>query len=334
VRLLETNGVLRALITGINGFVGGHLAEHLLASGRWDVTGLTRQETLRFSALQRQISLVRADLMDHEQTQRAVAEAQPDVIFHLAGQPFVPESFRDPAQTLAQNTLPALHLIQAVLHERPTTRLVIIGTNEEYGQTTADQLPINETTPLRPTNPYGVSKAAQCLLTCQYHYSHRLDCVYLRPFTHIGPRQNERFVTASFARQLARIEAGLQPATVEVGNLAAQRDLTDVRDIVAGYELAARFADSGEVYNIGSGRPVSIQDVLDQLIAGCRAAVEVRINPTLFRPIDVPLVACDATRLRRRTGWQPQYPLERTLNDILDYWREVTAADQQPSAGR
>ncbi len=325
--------MLRALITGINGFVGGHLAEHLLNCGGWDVSGLTRQEHLRYRALERQIHLVRADLMDAGQTQRALAEAQPDVIFHLAGQPFVPESFRDPAQTLAQNTLPALHLIQAVLAQRPTTRLVIIGTNEEYGQTAPELLPINETTPLRPTNPYGVSKAAQCLLTCQYHYSHRLDCVYLRPFTHIGPRQNERFVTASFARQLARIELGLQPAVVEVGNLAAQRDLTDVRDIVAGYELAARCADSGEVYNIGSGQPVSIQEVLERLISGCRVPVDVRINPALFRPIDVPLVACDASKLRLRTGWQPALTLDRTLTDILNYWRDVTAAEPPTAAG-
>ena len=322
---------MRALITGINGFVGGHLAEHLLALGGWQVWGLARTPALRSTALQGAVELVCADLMNAAQTRAALQQAAPDVVFHLAGQPFVPESFRDPAQTMAQNTLPVLHLIQAVLADRLTTRLVVIGTNEEYGQTAASELPISEQTPLRPTNPYGVSKAAQCLLTCQYHYSHRVDTVYLRPFTHIGPRQNERFVTAAFARQIARIEAGLQAPVLEVGNLAAQRDLSDVRDIVAAYELAARDGESGAVYNVGSGRSVSIQSVLEALVQRCRVPIEIRVNPALMRPIDVPLVACDATLFRRRTGWAPRYRLEQTLDDILHYWRGVTAADSAPT---
>lgn len=246
---------MRALITGINGFVGGHLAEYLLADGRWDVWGLSRSPSLVLPELIGNVQIVQADLADAEATTRALVQVRPNVIFHLAGQPFVPESFRDPAGTLAANTLGALHIFLTLIEYRMTTRVIVIGTNEEYGKIDPEDLPIDEDTPLRPTSPYGVSKAAQSLLALQYHYSHGLDVVRVRPFTHIGPRQNERFVTAAFARQIARIELGLQPPVVQVGNLAAQRDFTDVRDVVAAYALLAEHGESGEVYNVGSGRP-------------------------------------------------------------------------------
>ncbi len=318
---------MRALITGINGFVGGHLAEHLLATGNWEVWGLARSPVVALPELAGKVQMVQADLADAEATMRAIVTARPNVIFHLAGQPFVPESFRDPARTLTINTLGALHIFLALIEYRMTTRVVVVGTNEEYGKIDPDDLPVDETTPLRPTSPYGVSKAAQSLLALQYHYSHGLDLVRVRPFTHIGPRQNERFVTAAFARQIARIELGLQPPVVQVGNLAAQRDITDVRDVVAAYALLAEHGESGEVYNVGSGRAVMVRELLDMLLAECAVPVEVRLNPELMRPIDIPMVVCDASRLRARTGWQPRYSLAETLHDILAYWRERARAE-------
>lgn len=313
---------MRVLITGINGFVGGHLAEHLLAQSDWDVWGLARTSAATLPEVQGRVRVVQADLNDRAATRQAIAIVQPALIVHLAGQSFVPESFRDPAQTLCTNTLGALHLFLALLDEQLTqTRVLVVGTNEEYGQIGPDDLPVTEQTPLRPTSPYGVSKAAQSLLAYQYHLSHNLDILRVRPFTHIGPRQNERFVTAAFARQVARIEAGLQEPVLRVGNLAARRDFTDVRDIVRAYELLLRHGVAGEIYNVGSGQVVTVQAILDRLLAESTAKIEVRADPALMRPIDIPLLYSDCASLQRRTGWAPQIPLEQTLRDILHYWR-------------
>ncbi|MCU0491355.1 MAG: GDP-mannose 4,6-dehydratase [Chloroflexaceae bacterium] len=318
---------MRALITGINGFVGGHLAERLLQEGGWDVWGMSRSPELTLPSIQPHVRLISADVGNQPQATNALLEAQPQVIFHLAGQPFVPASFRDPAATLTTNTLGALYIFLALIEHRIAARVVVIGTNEEYGQIRPEDLPVSEDTPLRPTSPYGVSKAAQSLLALQYHLSHKLDVVRIRPFTHIGPRQNERFVTASFARQIALVERGLQQPVLQVGNLGAQRDFTDVRDMVEAYRLAALHGEPGAVYNVGSGRAVMVRELLDGLLAASKAKVEVRLNPELMRPIDIPLVVCDARRFQARTGWQAHIPLEQTLRDILDDWRQRVASD-------
>jgi len=314
---------MRALITGINGFVGGYLADYLLSEGRYEVWGLARAPERVPAALSGRMGLVYADLNDAEATAQALLAVQPALIFHLAGQPFVPESFRDPASTLSTNILGALHLFLPIIEHRLPARVLVVGTNEEYGAITPDDLPVDEDTPLRPANPYGVSKAAQSLLAQQYALSHGLDIIRVRPFTHIGPRQNERFVTAAFARQIARIECGLQPPVMQVGNLSAQRDFTDVRDIVRAYALAAERGERGAVYNVGSGRAVMVGDLLEMLLEASATRVEVQVNPELMRPIDIPVVVCDPRRIQAQTGWEPRIPLRQTLHDILVYWRET-----------
>lgn len=322
---------MRVLITGINGFVGGHLAEYLLAQGGWEVWGLARTPTLTLPSLHGRVQVVQADLNDRDATRTAVTAVRPAAIIHLAGQAFVPESFRDPAQTLCTNTLGALHLFLALIDaDLRATRVLVVGTNEEYGQIGPDDLPVTEQTPLRPTSPYGVSKATQSLLALQYHLSHGLDLVRVRPFTHIGPRQNERFVTAAFARQIARIEAGLQEPVLRVGNLDARRDFTDVRDIVRAYALLLHHGAAGAVYNVGSGNVVTIRAILDMLLAASAAHIDVRPDPALMRPIDIPLVYSDCAPLQRSTGWAPQIPLQQTLHDVLEYWRGQVR--QAPSA--
>lgn len=321
---------MRALITGINGFVGGHLAEHLLEVGGWEVWGLARSAAVNLPALVGHVQMVQADLADPAAVARAIAAVKPEVIFHLAGQAFVPESFRDPAGTLAANTLGALHIFLALIAQQLAARVLLVGTNEEYGQIRPEDLPLGEEAPLRPTSPYGVSKVAQSMLGLQYHLSHQLDIVGVRPFTHIGPRQNDRFVTAAFARQVARIERGLQPPLLQVGNLSACRDFTDVRDIVRAYALLARSGVAGEVYNLGSGRAIMIRDLLDMLLAEGTAAIEVQVNPDLIRPVDIPLVTCDARKIRACTGWVPTFSLEQTLRDILAYWRVVVSGSGNP----
>ncbi|PDW04437.1 GDP-mannose 4,6-dehydratase [Candidatus Viridilinea mediisalina] len=313
---------MRLLITGITGFVGGYLADYLLTQADYQLWGLTRGPGRLPPNLAGRVNELYADLDDPAALRRALELAQPELIFHLAGQPFVPESFRDPGATLQTNLLGTLHIIQALIALQLKPRLLLVGSYEEYGNIAPHDLPISEACPLRPTNPYGVSKAAQSLLAMQYHMSHGLDALCVRPFTHIGPGQSARFVTAAFARQIARIEHGLQPPLVQVGNLSAQRDFTDVRDIVRAYALLAQHGNAGQVYNVGSGQAVTVQSILDHFVAASTTTVEVQPNPELMRPIDMPLVLCDARRLRDATGWVPNLPLSQTLNDILNYWRD------------
>jgi GDP-4-dehydro-6-deoxy-D-mannose reductase len=247
---------------------------------------------------------------------------RPDAIFHLAGQSNVPRSFAEPAQTLTTNVLAQLNLFQAALRLKQNPLFLVVCSNEIYGRVTPGDLPIDEDAPLRPVSPYAVSKAAQDLLAYQYYISHKLRTIRLRPFNHIGPRQAEQFVASAFAAQIARIEAGGQEPLLRVGDLAAERDFTDVRDMVRAYALAAQHGEPGQAYNIGSGRTVSIRWLLDTLLAFSTRDIAVEPDPARMRPADVPRVACDSRRFRERTGWAPQISLEQTLHDILEYWRD------------
>ncbi|GAB4154047.1 MAG: GDP-mannose 4,6-dehydratase [Roseiflexaceae bacterium] len=318
---------MRALITGVNGFVGGHLAEQLLACGSYRVFGVARQPLPSLAQLHGQIEYVQADLSDPQQTHAALAEIAPDVIFHLAGQANVHRSFQDPTGTLQTNVFAQLNLYQALIALNLSPLVLVACSNEIYGQVRPEELPLNEQTPLRPVSPYAVSKVTQDLMAYQYFVSHKIRCVRLRPFNHIGPRQEETFVASAFAAQVARIEMGLQPPVLRVGNLSAERDFTDVRDMVRAYDLAAQRAEPGCAYNIGSGRTVSIRWILDTLVSLSQVPIEVEQDPARMRPADVPRVVSDCRRFRHDTGWEPQIPLEQTLLDILDHWREVIRRD-------
>jgi GDP-4-dehydro-6-deoxy-D-mannose reductase len=315
---------MRTLITGINGFVGGYLAEALISAGGWEIWGLSRSPHLALPHLHEHVHMVQADMNDLAMVRHALEQAQPQVVFHLASQSFVPAAFRDPAATLQNNILAHLHLFQAVIEQQWECRILAVGSNEVYGMIRPEDLPIDEATPFRPANPYGVSKVAQDMLALQYHMSHHLDVVRVRPFNHIGPRQDERFVAASFAQQIAHIEHDLQPPVIRVGNLSAQRDFTDVRDMVRAYMLAVEHGEAGQVYNLGSGTPTSIQSLLDKLLANSNVQVDVQPDPARMRPSNVPVVVCNAALFRERTGWEPRIALDQTLRDILDDWRTRT----------
>jgi len=262
-----------------------------------------------------------ADLSELDQTVAALERAQPDVIFHLAAQSNVPRSFENPAATLTTNVIAQLHLFQAVLRLRQNPLLLIVGSNEIYGHVEPEDLPLTEDTPLRPVNPYAVSKATQDLLAYQYHASHRLRTIRLRPFNHIGPRQSEQFVVSAFAAQIARIEAGEQAPIIRVGNLAAERDFTDVRDMVRAYALAAQYGQVPLAYNIGSGRSVTIRWLLDTLLTFSACDIAIEPDPARMRPSDVPRIESDSRRFCEHTGWAPRIALEQTLFDVLEYWR-------------
>ncbi|MDP2663789.1 MAG: GDP-mannose 4,6-dehydratase [Dehalococcoidia bacterium] len=310
-------------MTGFSGFVGSYLAEYLLGRDM-EVVGVDRRGS---SANQDpRLAVFHADLREQEPIGHIVRETRPDLVFHLAAQANVPTSFRDPAGTLVGNIVSQLNLFQAIIDAKLDCPILIPGSNEEYGRIEPDELPVRESNPLRPTNPYAVSKVAQDLLAYQYSLTHGLKCIRVRAFNHTGPRQTPDYVIPSLAKQVAEAEAGQVPPIIKVGNLEAQRDFTDVRDIVRAYHLALLNCIPGDVYNLGSGRCVSVQEILDFFLARSPATLSVRVKKEQLRSWDNPRVVCDSTKFRSRTGWQPEIPLEQTLTDVLEYWREMVAS--------
>lgn len=314
---------MRALITGITGFAGSHLAEYLLSLGGIEVYGSVRWRS-RLENIQHiyaQLKLSECDLTDASAVDTLIAEARPDFIFHLAAQSFVPASWRAPAETLANNILAELNIFEAVRRLGINPRLQIACSSEEYGLVYPQELPITEDNPLRPLSPYGVSKVAQDLLAYQYAQSYSMSIVRTRTFNHTGPRRGEVFATSNFARQIAEVEKGLREPVIAVGNLQARRDFTDVRDVVRAYWLALEKGVPGEVYVICSGRAYTMQEILEMLLAASPVKIEIRQDPERLRPSDVPVLLGSHDRFSHLTGWQPAIPLRVTLADLLEYWR-------------
>ena len=319
---------MRVLITGITGFAGSHLADYLLAEHPdVEVWGICRWRSRRenIEHLGDRVRLVEGDLRDEASLRRVVDESRPDAIFHLAAQSYVPSSWRAPTETLTTNIAGQSNLFEAVRAVGIDPVIQIAGSSEEYGLVLPDEVPISEDNPLRPLSPYAVSKVAQDMLAYQYFRSYGMKTVRTRGFNHTGPRRGEVFVSSNFAKQIASIEAGLQDPVIRVGNLDAERDFTDVRDMVRAYWLAVTRATPGEVYNLGSGRKITIRALLDLLLSMSEAEVTVEIDPDRLRPSDVEVLLADSSKFRRETGWEPIIPLETTLSDLLDFWRRRIA---------
>lgn len=322
----------QALITGIAGFAGSHLAEYLIRHTDCAVAGTIHRQDSRVAHLRERVALYRVDLRDEAAVAELIAEVRPTLIFHLAAQSFVPISWQHPWMTFQQNVHGQVNVLQAVAQQGLDSRVLVVGSNEEYGLIRPQDLPVDEETALWPTSPYGVSKVAQDLMGWQYFRSYGIPVVRVRPFNHIGPRQGDRFVAPAFARQIAEAEAGLRVAALRVGNLTAVRDFTDVRDVVRAYWLALTSGQPGEVYNIGSGQGRSIDELLNGLLALSSVEFAVEPDPARMRPSDVPVSVCDASKLHAATGWQPQISIEQSLHDILNDWRERVR--QPRSAGQ
>ncbi|MBM4467026.1 MAG: GDP-mannose 4,6-dehydratase [Chloroflexi bacterium] len=312
----------RALITGINGFVGSHLTEYLLHHTDWQVAGTVYGPEDNIEHLRDRLELYPAELSELETVTSIVERAKPDYIFHLAAQPLVSLSRRDPWGTMANNIRLQLNILEAVARLGLPARILVVGSSEEYGLVHPDELPIKETNPLRPTSPYAVSKVAQDMLGLQYHLSHDLFTVRVRPFNHIGPRQSLGFVAPDFASQIAETEGGLREPIIQVGNLEPRRDFSDVRDVVRGYHLLITQGEPGEVYNLGSEQAHSVREMLETLMAMSKVPITVKQDAERVRPTDVPVMVSDCTRIRKQTGWRPRISFKRSLQDVLDYWRE------------
>jgi len=319
---------VRALVTGITGFAGSHLSEFLLGQPDVEVWGTVRWRSRMENVehLRGRIALVECDLRDANSTRHMLETVRPDVVFHLAAQSFVPTSWDAPAETITNNVVGQLNLFEGIRALGLDPVVQVACSSEEYGLVLEDEVPILETNPLRPLSPYGVSKIAQDMLGYQYFRSYGLRVVRTRTFNHTGPRRGHVFVTSNFARQIAEIERGLQEPVLHVGNLDARRDFTDVRDVVRAYWLATQQGEPGEVYNVASGRAWAIRDVVQTLLHLSSAAVTVRPDPARQRPSDVPLLLGDYGKFHRRTGWEPTIPIERSLADLLDYWRRRVQA--------
>ncbi|MGQ9475200.1 MAG: GDP-mannose 4,6-dehydratase [Actinomycetota bacterium] len=315
---------MRILITGITGFVGSHLAEYALSRGDVEVYGTVRWRSRmeNIEHLLDRVHLIDCDLRDPVAVRKTLDEVRPGYIFHLAAQSYVPTSWKAPAETLITNIISELNLLEAMRDLDLGARIQVAGSSEEYGMVFEHETPITEENPLRPLSPYAVSKVAQDMLAYQYHRSYGIYTVRTRAFNHEGPRRGHVFVTSNFAKQIAEIEKGKKEPVIEVGNLNARRDFTDVRDMVRAYWLALEKGEPGEVYNIGSGRAVTIREMLDILLSFTDREIEIRPVPERMRPSDVELLICDCRKFQELTGWKPEIPLEKTLKDTLNYWRE------------
>jgi GDP-4-dehydro-6-deoxy-D-mannose reductase len=309
------------LLTGIAGFAGSHLAEWLVREPEIEVHGVVHRHDRRIAHLAGQLHLHRGDLRNALWVGEVVEAVRPDYTLHLAAWSDVGGSWQQPWTTYELNVQCQLNLLEALRRRQPACRTLIVSSNEIYGLVEPAELPMDESTPFRPNSPYGVSKLTQDMMALQYFNSHRLPTIRARSFNHLGPGQSDDFAASAFARQIAEIELGLREPVVRVGNLSAARDFTDVRDVVRAYWLLAQHGEAGLCYNIGSGAPRTIRELLDTLLDLSPATIQVEIDPARLRPSDVPRSYCDNRRLVQATGWQPHIDLRTTLRDLLEGWR-------------
>jgi GDP-4-dehydro-6-deoxy-D-mannose reductase len=306
---------VRVLVTGSKGFVAQWLQAHLESRGDQIVAG---EEEV--------------DVTDAAALTDAITSAAPDAIYHLAARASVGASWTDASATYAVNTLGALNVIEAALACHRPPRVLLISSSEVYGRVGTDELPIHEDHPFAPVSPYAASKAAAELIGLQAWLGQGLEVVRARPFNHTGPGQRPDFVVPALARQVALAAAG-GARVVETGNLDARRDITDVRDVVRAYRDLLEQGVPGEVYNVCRGTAVGIEEVAQRLIAAAGLDLEIVVDPSRIRPVDLPELRGDPSRLHAATGWVPEIPLDKTLADVLAYWRHLSEEPAIPPAG-
>jgi GDP-mannose 4,6-dehydratase len=326
----ESNEIRSVLITGIGGFVGSHLAEYILDSfPHIQAVGLARwwEPKENISHLLDKIKMCSGDLLDSSSLEPMLAENRPDIIFHLAAQSYVDFSFVAPTSTLQTNIIGTTNLLDTVRKMKLSTGydpvVHICSSSEVYGQVRENELPIKEDNPFRPASPYGVSKVGEDMIGLQYWLSWKIRTIRTRMFTHTGPRRSDVFSESNFAKQIAAIEAGLAPKVVKVGNLESIRTFADVRDAVRAYWLLVNKCPPGEVYNIGGTRTMKVGQMLDMLLSFSTVkGIKIEADPSRLRPSDVTLQIPCNDKFANATGWYPEIPFEKTMEDLLNYWRD------------
>jgi len=320
----------RALVTGCNGFVGRALVERL-AGGGFEVWGADRVPA---PAGFRGTSCLTGDLADAAFVARVVEAAKPDCVVHLAAQASVRQSFDEPVATLADSTLPALHLLNNMRVTGSQARVLLVGSADEYGTVAPEHLPLTESTEVNPESPYALAKSIQHQYGRMFARLYGVDAVMTRSFNHTGPGQRDAFVLSNFARQVAEIRRGRHAPVIDVGNLEVRRDFLDVRDVCDAYVVLLKRGRSGETYNVCSGRSYRIRDLLDQLCALAGVAVKIHVDQARLRPVDMPELRGDPAKMAEHTGWTARIPIEETLQSLLDYWDGRLHGNQDPRESR
>lgn len=315
---------MNILITGITGFSGSHLAEHLLNKGN-TIYGLSRgryQQYNNISDIKDKITLIEGDLSDIHSLKYCLEDCQPDIIYNLGAMTSVPLSWRSPKVTIDTNTLGTLNILESVRTSNINPTVVIVGTSEEYGKVYPDEVPIKETNQLRPLSPYGVSKVASDLLGYQYNKSYGIRTIRIRPFNIIGVRGGEEIVTANFAIQLKRIKDKKQKY-LKIGNLESIRDFLDTKDLCRAYEICIDNCKYGDVYNVCTGVGYKIRELAQKMIDISGLDVDLKQEDNRIRPSDVDNLIGDCNKFKNKTGWKPEITLDESLEKVIKYWGNV-----------
>lgn len=309
----------RALIIGAAGFVGSYLIDHIQKHCVWSIV-VTKmpQETMACPG----VDICDLDILAPEAIERLLEEQRPDYIFHLAAQSSVAVSWKNPGLTVDVNVKGSLNVLDAVRKLDYKPRVLLIGSGEEYGHVRENEVPVREDNVLRPGNIYAATKACQNMIGAIYAQAYGMDVMMVRAFNHVGPNQSPIFVVADFCKQTAEIEAGLKEPVIKVGNLSARRDFSDVRDVVRAYVELMETGKAGETYNVGSGNAVEIRKILDMILCRSKKEIRVEVEPSRMRPVDVPVIEADISKLKACTGWKQKITLEETIQDTLEYWRQ------------
>lgn len=309
----------RALIIGAAGFVGSYLIDHIQKHCVWSIV-VTKmpQETMACPG----VDICDLDILAPEAIERLLEEQRPDYIFHLAAQSSVAVSWKNPGLTVDVNVKGSLNVLDAVRKLDYKPRVLLIGSGEEYGHVRENEVPVREDNVLRPGNIYAATKACQNMIGAIYAQAYGMDVMMVRAFNHVGPNQSPIFVVADFCKQTAEIEAGLKEPVIKVGNLSARRDFSDVRDVVRAYVELMETGKAGETYNVGSGNAVEIRKILDMILCRSKKEIRVEVEPSRMRPVDVPVIEADISKLKTCTGWEQKITLEETIQDTLEYWRQ------------
>lgn len=320
----------RALITGLGGFVASHLVEYLLEHTDWEIIGTMRWNdpldnlsgiSDRLNRHNR-VRIIYADLTDAWSMARAMRDSQPDYVFHLAAQSYPQTSFSAPSETLHVNVNGTLNVLEAVREFAPHAKVHVCSSSEVYGKVSAQQIPITEDCPFHPASPYAISKIGADLLGQHYTQAYGLHVQITRMFTHTGPRRGDVFAESSFSKQIAMIEAGLMPPSIKVGNVMSLRTIADVRDAVAAYhKLLTVNPVAGAIYNVGGEHTCTVGDILNHLISLSGVDCYVETDPERLRPIDADNQVPNCYKFKAHTGWNPEISFEKTMADLLNYWR-------------
>ena len=329
----------KAFITGITGMVGSHLADYLLEHTEWKVYGLVRwndkmdniEHLMERINNKDRIELVYGDINDLSSLLVTFSNTKPDYVFHLAAQSYPKTSFDSPLETLETNILGTAKVLDAIKHLNLNPIIHVCASSEVFGRVPKEFLPIHEDVTFHPASPYAISKVGTDLVGRFYAEAYNMTVMTTRMFTHTGPRRGDVFAESTFAKQIAMIEAGIIPPVIKVGNLDSLRTWSDVRDAVrAYYLLVTKDPKAGEYYNIGGSYTCSVRDMLEYLISlSTEKNIKVEIDPDRLRPIDADLQVPDTSKFKQHTGWKPQISFEKTMKDLLDYWRNQISQNKK-----